>query len=488
MSVEGRWLRKGNVELNLSSRAFDILIALVTRAGSIVSAKDLFGIVWPDVVVEASNLRVHIVALRKTLGDGVDGVRFVINVPGRGYMFACPVRKASETTANAALQGNLRLPAIPQLLHGRSETLEKLAATVLSKRLVSLVGPAGVGKTAVAIAAAGELRANFRGDICFLDLALKEDPTLALAAMFSIDPCPFNPSKTQSAIARFLSDKRVLLILDNCEHALENLVPLVARIIDEAPSVRLLVTSREVLRMGGEYVEFLAPLEYATPANGWRNPSPAVQLFLDRAIAGGGIATVDETSVGSALEICRRLDGLPIAIELVASHVGALGMLGIAELIERDEFLTLQGRRSASSRHQTIEALLDWSFELLSAEEQKLLLRLSTFAGVFTLEAVRSLYTQSDSEGVRTASLLASLVDKSLVHVSRSSSILYYKLLHVVRVYAARRVSKVQECHLRIIKTPAAHEELSRSHFETLATSSFEPPTPSAACAELGAR
>ncbi len=488
MSMRGRWLRRGHADLPLSSRAFDILVALVSRAGTIVGARELFEIVWPDVVVEASNLRVHIVALRKALGDGVDGARFVINVPGRGYMFACPVRTESKTLTSANPQPHQRLPMVPQPLYGRSDTLEKLTATILSKRFVSVIGPAGVGKTTVSLAAADALSSQFGSDgVCFLDLSLQNDPTFALAALLSIAPCPFDLSNTQSAITRFLSDKRVLLFLDNCEHVIDSLAPLVARIFREAPSVHLLVTSREVLRAEGEHVEFLSPLSHATSSTDYQRLSPAVELFMERAAASGWISSIDETETASAMEICRRLDGLPIAIELVASHVSTLGMLGLTEIIEQDEFLTLRGRRSACSRHQTLEALLDWSFDLLSDEEQRFLLKLSKFAGAFTLEAVRSLYAQPESEGVRTARLLASLADKSLLQVSRSSTTSYYKLLHILRVYCARRTSKPQDCRLRIVKDTAEHEGGSPDHLNAIATVPFGQAKPNGICSELSA-
>ncbi len=444
MSITERWLRRDNTQLNLSSRAFDILAVLISRAGSIVSARELFEIVWPEVVVEASNLRVHIVALRKALSDGADGLRFVINVPGRGYMFVAPVKKASSVDdLPLTLQAQQRLPSIPRQLFGRAEAVEKLSALVLSRRFVSVVGHGGVGKTAVSIAAAGVLRPAFGEDgVCFLELASTTDPTLALAAKLSIAPCPFNRINTQDAIVRFLKDKRLLLVFDNCEHVIDAIAPLAARIFDEAPSVHLLATSREALRANGENVEFLPPLEHTTPGPTSQNIAPAVQLFLERAAAAGGPPSMCDADAPAVLEICRRLDGLPIAIELVASRVATHGLLGIAELIEQDAVLTLQGQRSCLPRHQTLNALVDWSFNLLSADEQQLLMKLSTFAGSFTLEAVRSLYGQSDSEGARTASALSGLVDKSLVQVSRSRTALYYRLLHVTRTYCAHRLER----------------------------------------------
>ncbi|MBY5705716.1 hypothetical protein HFO38_23870 [Rhizobium leguminosarum] len=473
VSITERWLRKENTQLNLSSRAFDILIVLISRAGSIVSARELFEIVWPDVVVEASNLRVHIVALRKALDDGANGIRYVINVPGRGYMFVAPVRRAAAADdIPAALQPQQRLPTIPHQLFGRGEVVEKLSSLILSRRFVSVVGPGGVGKTAVSIAAASMLRPTFGVDgVCFIELAYTSDPTLALAAKLSIAPCPFDRINTQDAILKFLSDKRLLLVFDNCEHVIDAIAPLAARIFDEAPSVHLLATSREALRANGENVEFLPPLDHAISSSTSQNLGPAVQLFLERAAAGGGSSSVCGSEAAAVLEICRRLDGLPIAIELVASRVGTHGLLGIAELIERDAVLTLQGQRGSLPRHQTLNALVEWSYNLLSADEQKLLMKLSTFAGAFTLEAVRTLYGQSECEVARTASALSGLVDKSLVQVSRSRTALYYKLLHVTRTYCAHRLAFERDGPAGVVSNPLRPDSTHEIHCDATTAS-----------------
>ncbi len=461
LSIKERWLCRDNTELNLSSRAFDILIALITRAGSIVSARELFQIVWPDVVVEASNLRVHIVALRKALGDGANGMRFVVNVPGRGYMFVAPIRRVPAVIdIPASPQTQQRLPAIPQQLYGRTEAVEKLTSLVLAKRFVTVVGPGGVGKTVVSIAAATMLRPTFGDGVYFVDLASSSDPTLALAAFLSIATFPLDPIKTEDAILRVLSDKRILLIFDNCEHVVDSVAALATRIFYEAPLVHLLATSREALRAHGEYVEFLVPLSHSASGLSRKDHSPAVQLFLERAGAGGGPTSFSDPEAAAVREICRRLDGLPIAIELIASRVGTLGLPGITELVEQDTFLSLTGRRGASLRHQTLKQLVEWSFNLLSDEEQSLLMKLSSFAGVFTLDAVRSLYVQSEGETAKTAHILAGLVDKSLVQVSRSQSELYYKLLHITRVYCAQIMLEKADGQLRVVIQPPASDRI----------------------------
>ena len=447
LSITERWLRKGNTPLSLSSRAFDILIALINRAGSIVSAQELFAIVWPDVVVEASNLRVHIVALRKALDDGKNGRRFVINVPGRGYMFVPQIRTISASrSAPLTLQPQHRLPTIPQTLFGRDKTVEKLSSLILSKRFVSVVGPGGVGKTTVSIAAASMLSPAFGVDgVFFLDLASFDDPTLGLARLLSIVSCLSDPIGTREAIVRCLKGKRILLVLDNCEHVVDSLAPLAARIFDEAPSVYLLATSREALRADGENVELLKPLDHAPKSSTSPDHSPAAQLFLERAAAGGGPSLGGDAEAAVVGEICRHLDGLPIAIELVASRVGTLGLLGIAELIEQDAVLMLRGGRSVLPRHQTLEALVEWSFNLLRTEEKELLMNLSAFEGAFTLEAIRSLHGQSDTDITRTANALAGLVDRSLVQVSRAGTEPSYRLLHITRAYCAHKRSRATD-------------------------------------------
>jgi len=467
LSIGERWLRKGSTRLNLSSRAFDILIALIARAGSIVSTRELFQIVWPDVVVEASNLRVHIVALRKALEDGANGVRYVINVPGRGYMFVAPIRKALATSdASPVLRSQHKIPAISQPLFGRAETVEKVSSMILSRRFVSVVGPGGVGKTTVAIAAANALSPTFGSNgIFFLDLASTTDPTLGLAVLLSIAPCPIDHKNTRDAILGFVSDKRMLLVLDNCEHVLGSIAPLAARIFDEAPSVHLLMTSREPLRADGENVEFLAPLDHSPASSASGDRPPAVELFLARAAAGGGPLSLGAAETATVREICRCLDGLPLAIELVASRMGTLGLLGISELVEQGAILTLQGRRNASPRHQTLEALVDWSFNLLSMDEQKLLLKLSKIPEPFTLQAVRSLCVESGWDGTRTANGLAGLVDKSVIQVSRSHTPMHYQLLNITRAYCAHRRAIEPDGPLDILKQVSTFPGLGQPQF-----------------------
>ncbi|MFB9980458.1 ATP-binding protein [Mesorhizobium kowhaii] len=435
----------------IGGRALDVLIALTGRPGEVVSGRELIDLVWPGVFVEEANLRVHIAALRKVLGDGKDGVRYIVNVPGRGYTFVAPVRRpgSGDTAPIAAPASPARPPNFPtplQLLVGRTETVTALSSLLLSRRFVSVVGPGGIGKTTVAVAVANALRQEFGDDaVCFVDLGSLTNPADVPSAVASALGCFVQGPDHEPYIRAFLADKRILVVLDNCEHVIETAAPLCARLLHAAPSVHLLATSREALRVEGEYVHLLMPLDSPpdeTPSAVQALASPAVQLFMERAASSGHHAQLSDTEAPIVAKICRRLDGIALAIELVASRVGAHGIQGTADLLDSGAELFLPGWRSALPRHQTLQAMLDWSFRLLSADEQRILCGLSVFVGQFTLAAAQAVAGDADGETQTVTSAIASLVDKSLIGVLSTSGPACYRLLDTTRVYAAAKLTE----------------------------------------------
>ncbi|CAN7701938.1 helix-turn-helix transcriptional regulator (plasmid) [Aminobacter sp. NyZ550] len=449
-----RLLEREGAPVAIGGRALDLLIALTSRPGEILSGRELLALVWPRVTVEEANLRVCIAALRKALGDGRGDARYIINVAGRGYMFAAPVRPRDASVVRPAVpfatpEQPSSLPAPALFMVGRNETVDTLALLLLSRRFITVVGPGGIGKTTVAIAAANALREKFAEDAAyFVDLGFQTNQDAVSQAVAAALRCDVHSVDAESSLVAFLANKKILIVLDNCEHLIEAVAPLAERLVRDAPGVHLLATSREALRVEGETVHLLSPLECppvdvlsADAALAW----PAVQLFIERAVASGHSSELVDADAPIVADICHRLDGIPLAIELAASRVGALGIGGVSELLDNYAEMLFQGRRSAMPRHQSMEAVLDWSFNLLSTHEQEIFCRLSTFAGRFELEAVDALLGADYSEPRALSRVIASLVDKSLISISSGQGRTYLRFLHTTRAYAGAKLLTMEE-------------------------------------------
>jgi predicted ATPase/DNA-binding winged helix-turn-helix (wHTH) protein len=433
----------------VGGRALDILIALLERAGEVVSHRELVKQVWVDVVVEESSLRVHIAGLRRALGDGRGGARYITNVPGRGYCFVAPVQRLAPSgppTGVSAERANLQaFPPRLQRMIGRDGAVETLRSEISSRRFVSIVGPGGVGKTTVAVAVAHEMAAEFGGDIRFVDLGALPDDALVVSAVASAAGCLGQAQDSLTRLLAFLTDKQVLLVLDNCEHVIESVATLAEGLFRAAPRVYILATTREALRVEGENVYLLeslgSPSSEITLTAANALASPAVQLFMDRAAAGGYRQELTDEEAPVVVSICRQLDGIPLAIELTASRASAYGISGLAQLIDDRLILLWQGRRSMP-RHQTLRAMLDWSYNLLSGREQIVLCTLSVFVGAFTLEMGQAVAFELDCDGLQVAAVVASLVEKSLISISQTDQATSYRLLDTTRAYAAAKLKE----------------------------------------------
>src|SRR5271163_3275424 len=415
-----RTLWRRGEQVRLGSRALEILIALASRPGQIVSKDDLTQLVWRGAFVDETALRVGISAIRKALGSGGD--QYIATVPGRGYCFVFDVETTAAKPAAAPPHHERlkprRLPVQIARVVGRDEVIVALAAEATRHRLLSLVGPGGIGKTTVAVAAADRLRTAFDA-VTFVDLAPIENGTqmsAAAAAALGLNLRLQEDPVDEIAVA--VEDRRVLIVLDNCEHLVDLAAAFVEALLSRAPCVTILVTSRERLRTADEWVHQLSPLnapsESTTLSAEEVRRYPAVEMFEERAAFALGGYQISDADAPYVAEICRRLDGVALAIELAAGRLAGLGMQGLANSVGDCFSILTHGRRTAVPRHQTLRATLDWSYRLLAPEDQAALRCLSVFNGSFALEDAACVMGPLVSFG-EANDRLTSLLDKSLV-------------------------------------------------------------------------
>jgi len=368
LAASERVLEKEGVRIRLGSRALDILIALVERPAEVVTKKELFARVWPDLVVDEGNLRYHVSALRKALGERRSGTRYVTNVPGRGYCFVAPISSAASRPAllsNSLAHSPVGLPPSPTRMIGRDETVQLVSDELIAQRFLTIVGPGGIGKTTVANAVSRTMLTAFDGAVHYVDFGALFTPSLVPNRVASTVGLLGNFDDPLAALPAFLHDRRMLLVFDSCEHLIEMIAPLAERIFREAPGVHILATSREPLQVEGEHVYRIHPLAFP-PDDDPLTAScaltfPAIQLFVERASADGSGFELHDADAPILGKVCRKLDGIALALELAAGRVGAYGIKGIASLLDGPCRLLWHGRRTASppasdaKRHARLE-------------------------------------------------------------------------------------------------------------------------------------
>lgn len=442
--VAERLLKKDEEPLSIGGRALDLLIALAKRPGQVLTHKDLSTQAWPGIATEEANLRVHIATLRKVLGDGRNGARYITNIAGRGYCFVATAQRRSEQRATASTRAieTKSLPPSLQRMIGRDESIETVRSMIVSRRFVSIVGAGGMGKTTVAIAVAHTMAHDFDGPICFVDLSALEDGALVIPAVASAVGYHVQTQGSLAALVAFLARQKLLLVLDSCEHVVDTAAALAEYLFRDAPFVHILATSREPLQVLGETLYWLPPLGLPPGETTTADvlSFPAVQLFLERAVAGGYAETVGDDDAGIVASICWQLDGIPLAIELIAGQVSKYGIRGVSGLISDRLALSWRGRRSAS-RHQTLRATLDWSYDLLSEDEKTVLCRLSLFVGPFTLHAAQSVAAEPEEVAPHFIGTVTKLVDKSFLLSCSGDDLGSYRLLDTTRSYVALKLA-----------------------------------------------
>jgi predicted ATPase/DNA-binding winged helix-turn-helix (wHTH) protein len=451
LSLAEQVLFEGDRRLPLKGRAFEILMALTERPGELISKNDLLAKVWPDVHVDEAALRVHISALRKVLGPSPSGAQYIANVAGRGYKFvgqlveSLDVLSGAFSPASEALGGFQRSE---DRIIGREMVVQTLVENLPTRRFVTITGPGGMGKTAVALAVAAKISNQYRDGVHFVDLSSLSDASLVLQKVTSALKLQGLSFHSEADLVSSVQDRWMLLILDNCEHLVEPIALLAERFLEAASAVHILTTSREPLRAAGEWVHRLPPLELPPLASALNTAevlnSPSAVLFLKRVRAANDTFVLADADIESLVDICHRVDGIPLAIELAAARVDLLGIQVLAKLLHESFNVLTEGRRTALPRHRTLRATLDWSYELLAEDERILLRKLAVFCGYFTLEAAAAVAEDQDS----TSSLLdgiAALVAKSLISAAPAPHAARYRLLETTRVYALEKLAESGE-------------------------------------------
>ncbi|MDR0241705.1 MAG: helix-turn-helix transcriptional regulator [Burkholderia sp.] len=434
--LDRREIRSNGKLLRIGSRAFEILELLIQANGALVSKDEIMQHVWPHTVVEENNLQVHIASLRKALaGDR----NLIVTVPGRGYRLVAG-RDDGEPSVRPA---TLRPAAVPSALFGREETLADVLAALQVARVVTLVGAGGIGKTRIAIEAAARAEGRFPEGTVFVSLAAVACPHFVpdvLAGAFGIAQA--TGPLTLDAVLASVARRRMLLVLDNCEHLLDAAAQIASALTDADDGLCVLATSREALRIQGERVCPVPPLDVPDERAAGHDAmnASAVQLFVARACAADPRFPLDARSLSLMASVCRRLDGLPLAIELAAARAAVLGIDVLAVHLDDHFRLLTGGFRTALPRHQTLQAMYDWSYRLLSDAERLLLRWLGVFQDSFSIEAVREIVGTNGPAGADLLDTIAGLVSKSLLILEIVHGTPRYRLLTTTRAYAQQQL------------------------------------------------
>jgi non-specific serine/threonine protein kinase len=454
----------------LGPRAFDVLVTLIERAGNLVTKDQLLQRVWPNLVVEENNLQVQVSALRKILGQDA-----IATVPGRGYRFSLEVL-ADERPSAPATAGDHNLPRPLTTFIGHEDDLDEYATVLGKTRLLTLTGIGGCGKTRLALELAHRVLPTFPDGLRYIDFgplldAERLHPTVAAGLGIREDKA----RPIEEAICSHLGERSMLLVLDNCEHLAEACAALIRRVIGAAPLVRILATSREGLGIPGEAAVTVRSLSFparGAEAVGALLSTESVRLFVDRAQSSLPAFDLTMQNAPAVAEICRRLDGIPLAIELAAARVKLLSVEEIRSRLDDRFRLLIGGGRAAIARQQTLLAAIRWSYDHLTPDDQSVLRRLSVFVGGCTLDgAIRVAGASADEYAMLDA--LERLAGLSLITIQRlPGQPTRYSMLESVRQYALERVvdggeeSSARDAHLQYYVSLAekAGPELRTSH------------------------
>ncbi|HWS65453.1 MAG TPA: winged helix-turn-helix domain-containing protein [Steroidobacteraceae bacterium] len=451
-----RELRARGVPVPLGGRAFAIFAVLVESAGALVTKDELMARVWSGAIVEENTLEVHISAVRKALGADRGTLRTSF---GRGYrLFGDWTIRKESTLAGPVTLDPTRMPVQPFLSNvpavaseviGRTAALQQLEELLSAYRAITLTGPGGIGKTTLALQVARSLFPTSNGDCWLVDLVSLSDPGLVPSMVAGVLGLRLGGDDiSRESVARAIGGKNLLLVLDNCEHVIDAAARLAETVLRLCPATSIVATSREVLRIDGEHVYRVPPLDVPSPHQEESDivlGHSAVQLFIARTMELDLGFSPHGENLRAIAAICRHLDGIPLAIEFAAARAAMLGPELVLSRLDQRFGLLIGGRRTALPRHQTLRATLDWSYELLPDAERCLLRRLGIFTAGFTLEAVIAVMRDHGHAASALLEQIANLVAKSLVTLDGSAPSGRWGLLETTRAYALEKLAESGE-------------------------------------------
>ncbi len=475
-----RRFTRGGKEYSLEPKVFAVLVQLLTRSGELLTRDQLLDTVWGHRYVTPSTLNRVIALARRALTSDADGSKFIQTIHGAGYRYIGPIEKtvaaSTEERARFGPRPSARRPARLQTLLGREHELRQIDALLQDARSLTILGTGGMGKTQCALAFAHEQVDRFRDGVWFFDIApmRRADEWLqALAVALSI--AASSEREFLDNVIQALTGRQALLLLDNCDRLSSELGTLIVEILRGTDQLKVLATSQQQLNFIGERLLRLPPL--GLPAISQPSSeaeltqiaaAPAVALLLTRIRDSQAEFKLTIANAPAIVEICVRLDGMPLALELAAARFALLSPAQVLERLEQ-RFRFLVGNVAGRDlRHRNLIALLEWSFGLLSADEQRLLLWLGVFVQGWTVEAVIDLAAAFGDTPETVVDLLTGLANKSLVSVDQSVSPPRYRLLESVREFALDqlRIAGEERCardaHLAYVVrlTEAAHSDM----------------------------
>jgi predicted ATPase/DNA-binding winged helix-turn-helix (wHTH) protein len=453
LDMDRRLLIREGHRVTLGSQSLDILLALVESAGAPVRKEDLIARVWPGIRDAEAALRIHVAALRKVLRAGRPDSEDFVNIPGRGYKFTAPITRPNTSGSRwheIEQSSQFRhLPLPSNRVFGREDDVATIIGRIGTERCVTVTGTGGIGKTTIGLVVGHKLAPQFKDGTFFVDLAPLSAGMHVIEAIAAAAGLSASGLMSVERLASILSAKDVLLLADNCEHLAVDAADVIAKLTSGDSRVRVLATSREPLRFAGEHVYRLPTLKTPELVAGITAEEairfPAVQLFVERAAASTNHFILEDANAFAISMICGQLDGLALAIEMAATRMDTFGVADIAGMLD-DRFRMLrQTRRDSSPRHASLAATLDWSYEMLSPDQRKLLHRVAAFSGRFTLDDVLKLVKDDVFKSGNTIELLADLVDKSFLMVDLSGPHAFYRSFETIREYARQKSQQAGE-------------------------------------------
>ncbi len=448
-----RLLLKDGESVFLNSKALDLLLVLVKNHGQVVHKNDLLDEVWEGQFVEENNLTVHISALRKIFGDEKGKHQFIVTIPGKGYKFVADVKSSNDndlSNSNSITNKNSLSPIIQNefvrndSIIGREQEIKDVKDLLRNEnvRLVTLTGAGGTGKTRLALAIAEELKAEFSDGTFFVELASATDTKLVVLAISqTLHIIESNEKTLVESIKEFLSERQILLVLDNFEQVVIA-APFVRELLAESSRIKILVTSRTTLQLNVEHEFLVSPLELPPKDSMFSTEKidnyPAIELFYRRAKASRPNFILTDENISVVAQICRDLDGLPLAIELAAARINLLSPQAILERLENSLKLLTGGAKNLPERQRTMRSAIQWSYDLLEEDEKKLFRRLAVFSNGFTVEAAEYIGENAKSSlKTEILDILNSLINNSLLFSKeQTDGNMRLQMLEVVREFA----------------------------------------------------